>query len=274
VAVSKVQPPSTLRASRTRRAASAPVLRVSTLQAASTFHATCALQAPTSFELFPKPPSEIRLKILEDACPKGDVILKVHATFHHSDPEAGMYLTFKVRPESRASRAFGLLSACMMSRQVYFKLNPHFLPGGSKSKIFYNAKDTIVFIENFSELIANARFAEGVRSRYWKQAWFKTIQNLAVPFDFFKGSNRRLERFCWEGHLALPRVMLSFANLEHLIGVVPEEDYGDLHFVGYLTRESQKLYLAHETSSVQETLDKYYRLWKISKVLTVHLIDA
>jgi hypothetical protein len=123
------------------------------LQAASTFHAACALQAPTSFELFPKLPSEIRLKILEDACPKGDVILKVHATFHHSDPEAGMYLTFKVHPESRASRAFGLLSACMMSRQVYFKLNPHFLPGGSKSKIFYNAKDTIVFIENFSELI-------------------------------------------------------------------------------------------------------------------------
>jgi hypothetical protein len=110
--------------------------------------AAAEIQESMSFELFPKLPSEILFKIFEEAASKDDQILRVYATFHHSDPEMGIYVTFKVRPEHMTSQNFGLLGACMMSRQVYLKLYPNFLPGGSKSKIYYNAKDTVVFIEN------------------------------------------------------------------------------------------------------------------------------
>jgi hypothetical protein len=170
--------------------------------------------------------------------------------------------------------ALGCMGACTVSRQVYVKLNHHFLPGGSKSRIYYNAKDTIVYIENFTELIENSGFGEGILGRYWTQQWFNTIQNLAVPFESFTGSNRRSANFCWSGHLALPRMLRRLTNLEHLVGIVRREDYGRLELVGYFTPESQKLYLAHEITTLQNTLGWYNRAWNMNKVVAVSFIDA
>jgi len=147
-------------------------------------------------------------------------MLRVHGTFHHSDPEMGIYLTFKVPPELMASRNFGLLGVCMMSRQVYLKLYPNFLPGGSKSKIYYNAKDTVVFIENFADVVFNPWFAEGIIEHYRRQAWFTNIQNLGVPFHLFKVGMSRSIRAPWRGHVPLLHAIRPFKNLERLIGVV------------------------------------------------------
>jgi hypothetical protein len=227
------------------------------------------LEVPTSFELFPKLPTELRLKIFEDACPKDDQLLKVHATFHHSDPEMGMYLTFEVLQASRAARNFGLLGACTMSRQVYLKLHPNFLPGGSKSKIHYNANNTIVFIENFTALLSNRQFAEGILGHYRKQAWFKTIRNLAVPFAFFQVS--RIPGYWW-GRMVLPHAIKPFKNLERLIGVV-EGFYIENDYYSNWAQGMQKVYIKSEAAAVKGVLERYNRRHLAWKAPTVETID-
>jgi hypothetical protein len=230
-------------------------------------------QESMSFELFPKLPSEIRLKVFEEAASKDVQMLRVHATLHHSDPEMGVYLTFKIRPELMASRNFGLLGACMMSRQVYLKLYPNFLPGRSKSKIYYNAKDTIVFIENFMEVIFNPRFAEGVNGHYRRQAWFRTIQNLGVPFNLFKEGMGRFTRTPWGNHIPLLHAMRPFKNLERLIGVVLEEDPVTYYYPRSTTAEEQEILMASDAKAVKGALEKYNRhnlAWKAHTVETMH----
>jgi hypothetical protein len=231
------------------------------------------LQESMSFELFPKLPSEIRLKIFEEAASKDVQMLRVHATFHHSDPEMGIYITFKVRPEIMASRNFGLLGACMMSRQVYLKLYRSFLPGGSESRIYYNAKDTVVFIENFTDVIFNARFAKEIVGRYQRQAWFRDIQNLAVPFHLFKIALVRFRIFTgWGNHVPLLHAMRPFKNLERLIGVSLEENSVTYYYPRSTTQEELEILMASDARHVKGALEIYNRLklrWKVPIVETM-----
>jgi hypothetical protein len=222
-----------------------------------------------SFELFPKLPSEIRLRIFEEVASENDQILRVHATFHHSDPEMGIYITFEVRPELMASRNFGLLGASMMSRQVYLKLYPNFLPGGSTTKIYYNAKDTVVSIENFADLIFNPRFAEGVVGHYRRQAWFTTIHNLGVPFRLFNIDRGRIMGTAWEDHIPLLHAMQPFKNLERLIGVVFED-----YFVDWFTRERQDERMALDAAAIRDAMNRCNRHNLACKAPTVETMHA
>ncbi|KAH7412785.1 hypothetical protein BKA64DRAFT_770545 [Cadophora sp. MPI-SDFR-AT-0126] len=176
------------------------------------------------FEPFPRLPKELRRLIFKFALPLSNQMITVCIHYRKLMPKKQAYVFFAVSPrrrgmptQSKDVKDIRSLKVCWESREVFLENMRGCLPGSGKNLIYFDPKNTPIFIQNYAVLAMNTTLKEAYSSKSWRPTWLEQIERLAL--DPFEGSERLLSKRD-EGNISPLSSLRAFKSLRELwIGI-------------------------------------------------------